>query len=161
MLEALKAIKEYENFAICRERHQDGQYHLHCMLRYAAPINIRNASYYDVNGYHPNIQSARKPKDVLTYIKKDGNFLENWPTKRSYAEIIEAAKSKEEFLNLVKENQPKDFIINNERIEYYADKYFTRPDSPHYELFSPQPWTLPNEITNWLSGEFPKKGILN
>jgi len=159
MLEALRQKKDYVYHAICRERHQDGQYHLHVMLQYATPVNIRNAAFFDIDGFHPNIQSARKPKDVLAYIMKDGEFIENWPKKRSYGEILTSAQDYNSFMDLVKDNQPKDFIIQQERLEYFADKYFKRPPSPYQQIENPQPWNLPIDITNWLSGEFPKTGI--
>lgn len=159
MLEKLQALRSYIHHAICREQHQDGRYHLHVMLQYATPVNIRNATFYDIDGYHPNVQSARKPKDVLAYIRKDGNYIDNWPTKRSYGEIIEEAKDFDSFMDMVRTNQPKDFILHQDKLEYYADKFFKRPPSPYQELPDSQPWSLPDDIANWLSTEFTKVGI--
>lgn len=161
MLNKLKEIKEYTYYAICKEQHQDGSPHLHVMLRYAEPINTRNPRYYDIENYHPNVQSARKPKDVLKYILKDGNYMENWPTKRGYGEILEASKDYEEFMNLMKENQPKDYILHHDKLEYFSDKFFKRPPSPYQEIPNNEPWRLPEDITNWLSGEFTKTGTNN
>jgi len=77
------------------------------MLQYATPVNTRNSRYFDIEGYHPNVQSARRPKDVLAYIRKDGTFLDNWPTKRNYGEILNECTNYESFMNAMKDNQPK------------------------------------------------------
>jgi len=160
MLEGLASIRPYQQHCISQENHADGGRHLHVLLQYSTPINTTNERYFDVQGYHPNITKPRDVKDVLKYIKKDGNFLEDWPVKRGYAEILSEATDKENFMSLMRENQPKDFVLNQERIEYYADKYYERPPSPYQQIFEPQPWRLPSQINDWVSTEFPKQGIL-
>jgi len=104
-------------------------------------------------GYHPNIQSARDTKAILTYIRKDGLFQENWPDKRSYMEIMDQAETQEQFLQLIKNNQPKDYILHLEKIEYASQRLFARPASP-YKPNDEQPWKLPDDIEKWLSTEF-------
>ena len=89
---------------------------------------------------------------------KDGNYMENWPNKRGYGEILEAAKDYDDFMNLMKENQPKDYILHQDKLEYFSDKYFKRSPSPYQQITELNPWRLPNDITNWLSGEFTKTG---
>lgn len=160
MLEGLASIRPYQQHCISQENHADGGRHLHVLLQYSTPVNTTNERYFDVQGYHPNITKPRDVKDVLKYIKKDGNFLEDWPVKRGYAEILSEATDKKNFMSLMKDNQPKDFVLNQERIEYYADKYYERPPSPYQQIFEPQPWRLPSEINDWVSNEFPKQGIL-
>lgn len=159
LLEKLRTIKDYVHYAVCREQHEDGNYHLHCMLQFTTPVNTRNSRYFDIEGYHPNVQSARRPKDVLAYIRKDGEYLDNWPTRRSYGDIITEAKDFDNFMELVKTNQPKDFILHHDKLEYYADKYFKRPPSPYQNIPNSDPWQLPDDIANWLSTEFTKIGI--
>jgi len=159
MLESLTIIKPYAQYCISQEAHQDGGRHLHVLLSYSSPINTTNERYFDVQGHHPNITKPRDVRDVLKYIKKDGTFLEDWPIKRGYNDILEQASDKASFMALIKENQPKDFVLNQERIEYYADKYYQRPASPYQQIFEPKPWVLPPEINQWVSEEFPKTGI--
>lgn len=59
------------NWAIAQENHQDGGIHYHCLLSYANRIDIRDVAFFDYNGHHPNIQSARSQKQVLAYVIKD------------------------------------------------------------------------------------------
>lgn len=159
MLEKLRTLKDYIHYAICREQHDDGNYHLHCMLQYATPVNTRNSRYFDIEGYHPNVQSARRPKDVLAYIRKDGTFLDNWPTKRNYGEILNECTNYESFMNAMKDNQPKDYILHQDKLEYFAEKFYKRPPSPYEQIPNAQPWTLTDDINKWVSTEFTKTGI--
>jgi len=159
MLQELNEIKPYLHYCICRERHEDGNYHLHVLLQYETPCNVRRANYYDVRGYHPNVQSARDVKSILKYSRKDGNYEENWPEKRAYGEIIGKATNYQEFMDLMRENQPKDYVVMHERLEYFADKHYPRPKSPYQELPNMKAWKLPNDLQNWVSGEFKKTGI--
>lgn len=160
MLEKLRTLKDYIHYAICRELHQDGSAHLHVMLQFTNPINTRNSRYFDIEGYHPNVQSARRPKDVLAYIRKDGNFIDNWPTKRSYGEILSEASNFDTFMEMVKSNQPKDYILHHDKLEYYAEKFFKRPPSPYQNMPNNEEWKLPDDVANWLSTEFIKTGII-
>lgn len=53
------------------ERHADGNPHLHCFLRYAAPLSTRDPRYFDLDGHHPNAQSCRSPRAWLRYCFKE------------------------------------------------------------------------------------------
>lgn len=57
------------------ENHQDGGKHFHVMVKYETRIDIRDQRFFDVEGYHPNIQSVRSPKNVIKYCIKDGNYI--------------------------------------------------------------------------------------
>lgn len=62
-------------WAIGKEEHQDGGTHYHVLLGYENRIDIRDARFFDVDGHHPNMQSARSPKNTLRYVIKDGDTL--------------------------------------------------------------------------------------
>lgn len=160
MLEELTNIRPYANYCICQERHEDGNLHLHALLRYDSPVNTRNERYFDVRGHHPNVQSARDIKAVLKYIRKDGNYEENWPTKRNYGEILSECKDYTSFMDAMKDNQPKDYILHQDKLEYFAEKFYKRPPSPYDQIPEARPWNLPDDLNNWLSGEFIKTGII-
>lgn len=69
-----KSIVEY---CIAEEKHEDGSPHLHAILKYSYKLNITNNGHFDINGFHPNIQSVKSWKNSLAYICKDGNFIGN------------------------------------------------------------------------------------
>lgn len=56
-----------------KEEDEEGvDLHLHALVILTKKCNWRNfGRELDFEGYHPNIQTARSPKDVLAYIKKD------------------------------------------------------------------------------------------
>lgn len=52
-------------WAVCaREKHQDGNYHLHVQMQFHTARNIRNARHFDMGEYHPNISGTRNLKKV-------------------------------------------------------------------------------------------------
>jgi len=77
LLEYLKSLKHPFNYAIiCIESHEDGTPHLHCVLKFIKKVDIRKETYFDFNGYHPNIQTTKNINASINYIKKDGDYLE-------------------------------------------------------------------------------------
>jgi hypothetical protein len=65
-------LRDYEpGILVVSELHADGHPHLHCYIRFSdvAP-RIRDARYFDIDGYHPNVQSARSWKKWLLYCLK-------------------------------------------------------------------------------------------
>lgn len=59
----------------CKEEHEDGSPHLHCVVQYTTRKDIRDERYYDYEGFHPNIQTCRSPKASVTYVMKGGDFI--------------------------------------------------------------------------------------
>ncbi|HMD14988.1 MAG TPA: hypothetical protein VKI62_10205 [Bacteroidota bacterium] len=66
--------------------------HFHCYFEYKEPIRIRNPRYFDINAnieeeveegvtvvvnkvFHPNVQSARKSRDVARYCAKKDDYI--------------------------------------------------------------------------------------
>lgn len=65
---------------ISQELHQDGNQHLHAFVQLKEKIRLNKEQYsyffdlnYDDPCYHPNVQSARNVKNVVTYVVK-GRF---------------------------------------------------------------------------------------
>lgn len=75
MYDALMKLDNAEKIVIGREKHEDGNYHLHVYIKYFTKKNIKSATHFDINGYHPNIQSAKSEKAVIGYITKDRDIL--------------------------------------------------------------------------------------
>lgn len=61
---------------VSRELHADGTPHLHCYLHYESDFDCRNERFFDIEGFHPNVQPAKSLKAVQAYVKKDGDFIQ-------------------------------------------------------------------------------------
>lgn len=70
-------LKNLTYYVISQEVHEDGNLHLHALVCLASRLDIRSERYFDVGGFHPNIQATRNKEASKTYIKKDGNFIES------------------------------------------------------------------------------------
>ena len=65
-----------KKLAIGRETHEDGNYHLHALVQYEKKINVRSETYFDLNDYHPSIESPRNIQASINYCcKEDQNPL--------------------------------------------------------------------------------------
>lgn len=157
LLEELKKIKAPDYYVIAEELHEDGSPHLHALLRYNKPIDIKRQDYFDIQGHHPNMQTARQPEKVREYVKKDGTYLEHWAEKKDMAEILNEAETPSQFLDLVKENYAEKYVFNLEKVEYAANKLFQRPPSPYLPNPNQGGLTLTPGMEAWLNLEFPKQ----
>lgn len=70
---------------ICRERHNDGGWHIHFLFKLASKPDIRNPRFFDLpeflGGIHPNWKIAKKASgdwwmSKAEYCMKDGDFVE-------------------------------------------------------------------------------------
>lgn len=66
---------ECELVVVCHEYHQDGGDHLHAYIGLKKRQNIRKADFFDIEGFHPNVQSCRSISNWIKYVKKDGDFV--------------------------------------------------------------------------------------
>lgn len=141
-------------YAIGEERHQDGGRHLHCFIQWPTPYRTRDPRIFDILGCHPNIQNPRDKAAVFEYCCKDGNFLRNFEleAKRKWSEILAEANTKEVFLDAVRSNYARDYVLSYERLEYFTDKHFKKQ---HLE-YLPEcvQWSgVPPSIQEWLEQE--------
>jgi len=91
---------------VAEETHKDGSSHIHIALSVEQPIRTRDPRHFDFESYHCNVQSARRFRDWVKYVKKEGNYVEEGTlevTKWSDItpdELLEKAKttSLEDFL---------------------------------------------------------------
>ena len=76
----LNSVKSLVWARISCEAHEDGNKHLHAIIRTAKRVKTSGtATLWDWNGRHPNVQVPRKIKDVLEYVAKDGDFQDYGP----------------------------------------------------------------------------------
>lgn len=111
LINGLQLIAELEWVRVCRERHEDGNWHSHAVGRFKRRFQTRNERAFDVAGRHPKIEPVRSIARALEYVSKDGDTLDFGAvpakqTKRSWADIMEAAKGDEmEWLRAVHEER--------------------------------------------------------
>jgi hypothetical protein len=102
VLESLRSLvgNKYRGAIIAQEKHADGGFHIHAYLCLSRPRNFRDASLFDIDGFHPNIQGLRSPKHWVLYVQKedtaplvDGNvetLLGSAPPKQRVSDAIAA-----------------------------------------------------------------------
>lgn len=91
---ALKALRPgLEQIIVARELHEDGSPHIHCYLYYRSTVSVKNERYFDLGSFHPNVQSAKSLKAVRSYIKKDGDFIQEGIDYKEELQAIGAHKA--------------------------------------------------------------------
>lgn len=133
----LKGIPFVKGGIACRELHQDGGAHFHTWLDLKTGSRFLN-SRFDFDGLHPNVivTPGNKKSDAcqnrIKYVKKDGDFVV-FPDDYALPEKAEkdttwvdalTAESREEALEIISSNKPRDAIINSRQIDYFLDKKF-------------------------------------
>lgn len=59
------------------ENHQDHkEIHTHVLFQLTKRFNIQSDRFFDIEGFHPRIETARNIEKSISYIKKDGDFIE-------------------------------------------------------------------------------------
>jgi len=72
----LSYIDNVKYVLVCHELHKDGTDHLHALISFDKKRDIRNEKYFDIDNFHPNIQSVKSMPKSINYIKKDKDFVE-------------------------------------------------------------------------------------
>jgi len=77
LLNFLASLKhETAYIIVCKEKHKDGTPHLHAVVNFKKKVDIRRNNYFDLNGFHPNIQSTKNINASIQYCKKENDFIE-------------------------------------------------------------------------------------
>lgn len=171
MLTALQLLEPCPTYiCVAHELHEDGSDHLHAFVQWDKKIDKRSERFFDVEGYHPNIQSARKPKECHDYVTKDNDFVTfgvppsfTSTTMVNYEEIIASCSTQEEFLKKIREANPKDYIFQYERLLFFARHHFKTVVAPYVSPYDDFP-NVPDAVQQWESDEFlgshPRKKTL-
>lgn len=113
--------------------------------------------------WHPNLQSARSPKRVRAYIQKGGNYVE-WPQgghssdKQTYKDLLEQCSTRAEFLSMFKRVDPRSWVLHNDRVLSYADRYYSdKRQDPYSSPYGVDSFTLPADLLEWYEDEFLKQ----
>jgi len=117
-----------EQFCIARELHDDGNPHLHAVVRWGRRKRFTGADCFDVDGQHPNVQRPHSLTRVLAYVRKsDNQRLDSEPPFPSgsertdtYGGILEQAKNPTDFLARVGNERPRDLVLYLERLQAFC-----------------------------------------
>lgn len=96
-IQFLSSIKPVIWARVARELHEDGNPHMHAVVKFATRVKTNAAlTTFNFMGRRPNIQVPRKVNDVLEYVSKDGNFHDHGPVpvqQDVFAQLVAAAGS--------------------------------------------------------------------
>nr|AGT45312.1 RepA [Chickpea chlorotic dwarf virus] len=144
---------------VATELHQDGTTHYHALIQLDKRPHIRDPSFFDFEGNHPNIQPARNSKQVLDYISKDGDIKTRGdfrdhkisPSKSDarWRTIIQTATTKEEYLDMIKEEFPHEWATKLQWLEYSANKLFPPQPEPYVSPFTESDLRCHEDLAAW------------
>jgi len=144
-----------EKHFVARERHEDGNYHLHVYLHFGRRRRFVGSGCFDVDGYHPNIQKPRSARDVIAYCsKEDTEPLANFDYRGSEPEqtwgtLLAQAGSKREFLEAVRQRFPRDYVLSLERLLFFCEWRFGR-DETEYSGRGRDSFREPSSLKDWV-----------
>lgn len=110
-----------------------GGRHIHALIEFRRKVDSTDPTFLDVadihHQHHPNIQTVKKGaahwERVLDYVTKDDpNPLANVELRKSWAEMLDEAQNKDEFMTLVRKNYPRDYCLNYQRLLGMASAHF-------------------------------------
>ena len=154
--------------------------------RYQGPLNsfdvngyhpnwapIRNAT-TDLNNRRHYIRKGARPKEdehtIKTHKSKACDYIIEPDTRGTVPEysdtagrlnwggILENAKSEEDFLDLVRLHQPKEWVLRNDVVCKYAANYFKEPRAPE-KVYPQESWIIPDELDAWVQEVFTEVSL--
>lgn len=148
-------------YHIGHERHSDGRPHLHAYVGWDGRHRARGATHFDVDGQHPNVTIPRDRRAVVEYVGKGGDVLtnidlrdfdgDNTGTAR-WAELL-SLPTKRAFMEGVARVDPRAYILQHERVEYFCEKKYGR-DGHEYTGRHRGDFIEPEELTRWVEEHY-------
>lgn len=115
-----------KTFVVGEESHEDGGRHIHAAFTFHRKISSTDAGLFDINdgedSYHPNIAPIKRGRAHLERAreycrKEDEEPLTNVQEQLTWGEMLTVAKNSEEYMDLVRENYPRDYSLSFKRLE--------------------------------------------
>nr|UUV61380.1 C1 [Tomato mottle leaf curl virus] len=159
---------------VARELHEDGEPHLHVLIQFEGKLQCTNERLFDLISptrsahFHPNVQGAKSSSDVKSYVEKDGDFIDHGvfqidgrsarggqqSANDTYAKVLNAG-SVMEALNILREEQPKDFVLQHHNIRSNLERIFQKAPEPWVPPFPLSSFTeVPEEMQEWADDYF-------
>lgn len=157
----LQAFENVSKVYSCREPHEEEGEHHHAIIKGAKKWNIRNPRFFDFEygerTWHPSFEAVRNLEDSNRYIAKDGRTLGDpivgtrAGRKDDYRRILQESTDGTSFMGLVREVDPVNYVINHQRLEYFAAARFPQAIryGTRYERSSFS--NVPEELDTWVS----------
>jgi len=152
VLEFLRDERSAVWYCVGMEDHKDGGDHIHAYAVWHKRLDVCDERYFDVDGFHPNVQPVRNPTRVLRYCQKGGDHIGNCEavsaTAVRYGEIIRDASGVDDFLDRVVQHHPRDIVLHLERVQQFANwKWADKRVEyvPEHTTFS-----LPQTMSDWV-----------
>lgn len=116
---------------IAKEKHKDGNPHIHCLGKFDRKRNIRDITFFDFQGYHPNIQAPRNKKATYDYIIKDGDYTkygdQSIDQQSKWSDYISSSTSPKDFIDTVIQFEPRTAVCQFSQVRAFAEYYFRTP----------------------------------
>nr|UUV61474.1 C1 [Tomato mottle leaf curl virus] len=159
---------------VSKELHEDGEPHLHVLIQFEGKLHCKNNRFFDLVSptrsahFHPNIQGAKSSSDVKSYVEKDGDFIDHGvfqidgrsarggqqSANDTYAKVLNAG-SVMEALKILREEQPKDFVLQHHNIRSNLERIFLKAPEPWVPPFPLSSFTeVPEEMQEWADDYF-------
>jgi len=140
------------------EKHSDGGDHWHCVISFNKQVAF-GARGLDYRGTHPNIQPVGRRVDdwnrCTAYVTKDGHSRE-WGTPRHKSDsvwsLVVNARSRDQALDLVASEAPRDYVLNRRNLDYALDKMWPVQDPSTFKPRQASSFRIPDELVRWVSG---------
>lgn len=138
---------------ICREQHEDGNHHIHMLVRFSEKQQFYDPTCFDfITGTHGNIQKERYSKRAVNYLKKSDESPIMWgdiDDETTWSDIANAP-TKKVVLDVLKEKRPRDYCNSASRI---VDNWeFGRAHTEPREVENPFAPKEPTIQVMWLYG---------
>jgi len=166
---------------VANEQHADGGQHFHVVIVFPARFQGQMGC-FDFEDHHPNIQTIKHGKRdifrVRHYIRKEEKAAHSpehnaapcdytgEPLTRGdvppysattecldYGAILDRATDSADFLKLVRQHRPADFVLRNDAIEQFASHHFNAP-SVYVPKYAADSFVVPAAVDEWMEQVF-------
>lgn len=139
-------------YTVGLEQHADGGNHVHAYCEFPQRVETRDPRHFDVDGHHPNVQGVRRARDCIRYCQKDGVYIGNVEalgrTRVSYGDIVAVSEGKDEFLQRVVEEYPRDAALHYAQLEYFAEQHYNRSRVEYVPRY--MDFIVPANLERWM-----------
>ena len=143
-------------WVVSTEQHSDGGRHHHALIGWDRVYDCTNARTFDVGGCHANIARVRNLRAAYRYARKDGDYDDTFCLDEGRGPFAEAcgAADADEFLRIIEQKRPRDFVLYHDRLVSFANKRFKPEPEEHRPVHTE--FVLPDDLAGWVANEFPK-----
>lgn len=157
LLEHLVNLCPGTNIVVAHELHQDGGHHLHSYIQAPEAIRTRDVAYFDFRGKHPNIVSAKNPKKCYDYVTKERNYVTHgsfvFKNGKSWADALQATTA-DAFKEIIKENNPRDYILQFDKITHFAETHYACKKTPYESRYAAESFNATDTMMDWVIQAF-------